>query len=49
LSLRSFSNYVKLYIFNENSYLDDLIANIRSLETPIEEQTEPAETKMETE
>jgi SpoVK/Ycf46/Vps4 family AAA+-type ATPase len=32
LSLRTFANYVKLYIFNEDTYLDDLIANVDALE-----------------
>ena len=32
ITIRSFSNYVKLYIFNKDTYMDDLINNIRFLD-----------------
>jgi hypothetical protein len=33
ISLRTFANYVKIYIFNKDTYLDDMITNIDNLET----------------
>jgi DNA polymerase III delta prime subunit len=32
ITIRSFSNYVRLYLFNTDTYLDDMIKNIKELE-----------------
>jgi AAA+ superfamily predicted ATPase len=44
ISIRSFANYIKLYLFNRDTYLDDLIANINELEE-MTKLLPPVETK----